>query len=203
MYQGPPFRLSYYGLGEPICFVTWSLGVSAAYYSQLLVDGRVARILETDYPTVLGRMSYLLGDLLCARAHFLGGAALLVAIPTAIILLCSHFHQLGDDKRAGKLSPIVRLGTKRATMVLEASLVGFLFLQFVLHGVGMIPPYPFYISFLSVPYALELANFVRRNHDLPEAVRPAKYYAVKFHFVHGMLVSLGFLLTAPGKDASW
>ena len=35
LYQGPPFRLGYQGLGEFLCFFAFGpLGVSAAYYSQ-------------------------------------------------------------------------------------------------------------------------------------------------------------------------
>lgn len=203
MYQGPPFRLGYYGLGEPICFITWTISVCAAYYSQLVAHPPTARVLEIHYPTLLSRLRYVLVELLFSRTHYLFAAALLVATPTAIILLCSHFHQLEDDKRTGKRSPIVRLGTKLCTMVLEAALVAFLFAEFVLYGVGMLPAYPFYLSLLAAPYALQLANFVRQNHEVPEAVRPAKYYAVKFHFVHGVLVSLGYLLTKPVKDAVW
>lgn len=201
MYQGPPFRLGYYGLGEPICFFAWAISVAAAFYSQLRLHASFQKLLMSETNAVSHRVSFLLLDLLWSRDHYLGAAALLVATPTTIILLCSHFHQVEDDLRAGKRSPIVRLGTKNGVIVLELSLVLFLFLEFYLHGIGMIPSQPFYISLLSIPYALELANFVRRNHEVPEAVRPAKYYAVKFHFVHGCLVSFGFLLAGQRKGA--
>ncbi|MEM8544640.1 MAG: 2-carboxy-1,4-naphthoquinone phytyltransferase, partial [Cyanobacteria bacterium P01_H01_bin.119] len=36
LYQGPPFRLGYHGLGELLCFFAFGpIGVSAAYYSQM------------------------------------------------------------------------------------------------------------------------------------------------------------------------
>jgi len=85
MYQGPPFRLGYHGLGEILCFVAFGpVGVAAAYYSQ------------TQSWSMLN---------LSAIA-----ASIIVGIATTLILFCSHFHQVEDDIAAGKRSPIVRLG---------------------------------------------------------------------------------------------
>jgi len=42
-----------------------------------------------------------------------------VGITTTIILFCSHFHQIADDKAANKMSPLVRLGTANAVKVLH------------------------------------------------------------------------------------
>ena len=43
----------------------------------------------------------------------LATAALLVGLTTTSILFCSHFHQVEGDIAAGKMSPLVRLGTRR------------------------------------------------------------------------------------------
>lgn len=40
-------------------------------------------------------------------------SALLVGLTTTSILFCSHFHQIEGDTAAGKMSPLVRLGTQR------------------------------------------------------------------------------------------
>ena len=91
LYQGPPFRLGYKGLGEILCFFAFGpLGVSAGYYSQT--------------------QSWSLTSL---------AASIIVGITTTLILFCSHFHQVKDDLAAGKLSPIVRLGTERSAQVLN------------------------------------------------------------------------------------
>lgn len=197
-YQGPPFRLGYLGLGEPITMFGWTLAVCAAYYSQISLHQHTALMIETEYPGLSSRLVFLFRRL-CDPHHYLAAAALLVATPTTIILFCSHFHQYDDDKRAGKWSPIVRLGTKTASRVLDAALVLFMFTQVAMYGVSMMPRYPFYLSALSAPYAVRLANFVEKNYMLPAVVRSAKYYAVKFQFVHGMLLATGFLLTAWGR----
>jgi 1,4-dihydroxy-2-naphthoate phytyltransferase len=83
LYQGPPFRLGYQGLGEFLCFFSFGpLGVGAAYYSQT--------------------QSWSWGSQL---------AGIIIGITTTLVLFCSHFHQVQDDIAAGKRSPIVRLGT--------------------------------------------------------------------------------------------
>jgi 2-carboxy-1,4-naphthoquinone phytyltransferase len=69
MYQGPPFRLGYQGLGEILCFFAFGpLGMGAAYYSQT----------QTWSSTNLA-VSVILGIL------------------TSLVLFCSHFHQVTDD----------------------------------------------------------------------------------------------------------
>ena len=42
----------------------------------------------------------------------LATAAMLVGLTTTSVLFCSHFHQIEGDIAAGKMSPLVRLGTR-------------------------------------------------------------------------------------------
>jgi 2-carboxy-1,4-naphthoquinone phytyltransferase len=162
-YQGPPFRLGYQGLGEIICTICFGpLALSAAYYSQT--------------------QSWSLANLT---------ASLIIGISTSLILLCSHFHQVKDDLAAGKLSPIVRLGTKVGASVLTWSTASI----YLLTAVGVIShlfPVATLLIFLSLPLAFKLTNFVNANHDRPAIVRTCKYLAVRLHFVSGLLLALGF-----------
>lgn len=165
-YQGPPFRLGYQGLGEFICFVTFGpMAVAAAYYSQT----------QTWSTNCLA-------------------ASAIVGIATSVILFCSHFHQVEDDAAVGKRSPIVRLGTKRGSQVLwwlGGSIYAFTAL-FVLLGV-----FPLWtlITLFSWPVALQLLRHVHQHHDQPEKVSNSKFIAVRMHFLSGLLLGLGFLLT--------
>ena len=85
VYQGPPFRWGYHGLGELLCFIAYGpVTLSAVYYSQTQT---------------------------WSRSNLL--AAVILGIVTSLILFCSHFHQVDDDIKAGKRSPIVRLGPPR------------------------------------------------------------------------------------------
>ncbi len=164
-YQGPPFRLGYKGLGEIICTICFGpLAVSAAYYSQT--------------------QSWSIANLT---------AALIIGISTSLILFCSHFHQVKDDLAAGKLSPIVRMGTKIGARVLQWSTAS-LYLLTVVGIVTKLFPIATLLIFISLPLALKLTNFVWEYHDRPEIVRTCKYLAVRLHFVSGLLLAMGFCI---------
>jgi 2-carboxy-1,4-naphthoquinone phytyltransferase len=164
-YQGPPFRLGYKGLGEVICTVCFGpLALSAAYYSQT--------------------QSWSIANLT---------ASLIIGISTSLILFCSHFHQVKDDLAAGKLSPIVRMGTEMGARVLQWSTASI----YILTAIGIISglfPIATLLVFLSLPLAIKLTQFVWEYHDLPERVRTCKYLAVRLHFASGLLFALGFYL---------
>jgi 2-carboxy-1,4-naphthoquinone phytyltransferase len=164
-YQGPPFRLGYQGLGEIICTICFGpLALSAAYYSQT--------------------QSWSIANLT---------ASLIIGISTSLILFCSHFHQVKDDLAAGKLSPIVRMGTTIGAAVLKWSTASI----YLLTAIGVIAklfPIATLLIFLSLPLAMKLTQFVDEYHDRPERVRTCKYLAVRLHFVSGILLALGFYL---------
>ncbi|QHG19118.1 2-carboxy-1,4-naphthoquinone phytyltransferase [Nostoc sp. ATCC 53789] len=165
MYQGPPFRLGYQGLGEILCFFAFGpLAVEAAYYSQT----------QTWSMTSLA-------------------VSVIVGIATTLILFCSHFHQVKDDIAAGKRSPIVRLGTQKGAQVLvwfTASIYP-LTLLFVLLGIS---PAWTLLSWVSLPFAVKLCRHVQENHNQPDKVSNCKFIAVAVHFWACLLFGLGFIL---------
>ncbi|MEB3337883.1 MAG: 2-carboxy-1,4-naphthoquinone phytyltransferase [Leptolyngbyaceae bacterium] len=164
-YQGPPFRLGYQGLGEIICFICFGpLAVGAAYYSQ-----------TQSWSTT----SFL--------------ASILVGITTSLILFCSHFHQVQDDRLAGKRSPIVRLGTAKAAQLLPwitGSVYGLLIL---LVGLRIFPLWTLLVLG-SLPSAWQLSSHVLANHNRPKKVSNCKFIAVALHFWSGLLRGMGFVL---------
>jgi 1,4-dihydroxy-2-naphthoate octaprenyltransferase len=165
VYQGPPFRLGYQGLGEILCFFAFGpLGMSAAYYSQT----------KTWSTTNLA-------------------ASLIVGIVTSLILFCSHFHQVKDDIAAGKLSPIVRLGTQTGAKVLIWFTGSIYPLNLLLVILGIFPVWTL-LSWLSLPFAFKLCNHVWTNHNLPDRVSNCKFIAVAVHFWSCLLLGLGFML---------
>ncbi|MBD2510515.1 2-carboxy-1,4-naphthoquinone phytyltransferase [Nostoc muscorum FACHB-395] len=165
MYQGPPFRLGYQGLGEILCFFAFGpLAVEAAYYSQT----------QTWSMTSLA-------------------VSVIVGIATTLILFCSHFHQVKDDIAAGKRSPIVRLGTQKGAQLLvwfTASIYP-LTLLFVLLGIS---PAWTLLSWVSLPFAFKLCRHVQENHNQPDKVSNCKFIAVAVHFWACLLFGLGFML---------
>lgn len=164
LYQGPPFRLGYQGLGEILCFLSFSLSVSAAYYSQAQAWSIVAIL-----------MSIILG------------------VSTSLILFCSHFHQVDDDIAAGKRSPIVRLGTHTGAQILPWA-SGSIFVLTIVGVVLQFFPVWTLLALLSLPYAVHLCRHVGKHHDQPDRVNNCKFIAVNLHFWSGVLLCLGFVL---------
>jgi 2-carboxy-1,4-naphthoquinone phytyltransferase len=165
VYQGPPFRLSYKGVGEMLCFFAFGpLAFAAAYYSQT--------------------QSWSGANL---------AAAVVVGIATSLILFCSHFNQVRDDVAVGKRSPVVRLGTRRSAALLPwicGSLYGLTTIGVLFHYF----PLWTLLIFGSVPIARKLCHFIGSQHDQPEKLLFCRLIAVELHFWSGLLFGLGFVL---------
>jgi 2-carboxy-1,4-naphthoquinone phytyltransferase len=165
MYQGPPFRLGYQGLGEILCFFAFGpLAVGAAYYSQ----------------THTWSMTSLL-------------ASVIVGIVTSLILFCSHFHQVDDDIAAGKRSPIVRLGTYKGSQLLNLFTASIYPLTLILVLWGIFPVWTL-LSWVSLPFAVKLCRHVQQNHNQPDKVNNSKFIAVAVHFWSCLLLGVGFVI---------
>ena len=166
IYQGPPFRLSYHGVGEVLCFFAFGpVAGAAAYYSQT--------------------RSWSGANL---------AASVVVGIATSLILFCSHFNQVRDDAAVGKRSPIVRLGTRRAAALLPwicGSLYGLTTIGVLLH----LFPLGTLLIWCSLPLARKLCHFIGSQHDQPEKLLFCRLMAVELHFWSGLLFGLGFVLS--------
>ena len=168
-YQGPPFRFGYQGLGEIICFITFGpLAIAAAYYSQTQSFSATSFAVST-----------------------------VIGLTTSIILFCSHFHQVEDDLAAGKRSPLVRLGTAKGSIVLTISTIIVFVLPLIFVILRMFSWWILLI-FASLPFAWQLVTHVRQYHEQPALVSNCKFLAVNFHFVSGILLSLGLILPRLG-----
>lgn len=173
LYQGPPFRLGYKGLGEFLCFLSFGpLAIGAAYYSQV------------QHWSVGGW--HWQGPLL--------PAALIVGIATTLVLFCSHFHQVEDDLNAGKKSPIVRLGTQLGAKVLTVACTSVLLTVVVAIAQGGLPLSALMV-FGSVPSAVRLCRRVLAVHDQPALVSNAKFLAIHFHFWSGLLLTVALVIS--------
>jgi 1,4-dihydroxy-2-naphthoate phytyltransferase len=105
LYQGPPFRLGYKGLGEPLCWIAFGPLATAA---ALIVISP-----KSNFDTIPWGTALIVG----------AGPAM----ATTLVLFCSHFHQINQDAAVGKKSPLVILGTHRAAEFLPW-FVGLIFL---------------------------------------------------------------------------
>lgn len=171
MYQGPPFRLSFKGLGEPITFVTFGPLATSSFYLAHVAGGASLRPLVS----------------ICAAA-----ASVVVGLTTASILFCSHFHQMAGDKAAGKKSPIVRLGsTRRGLQVLRWAVAATYAFAFGAVGCRWLPWTCVLTLPLSIPLARQMLQFCSDNYKVPAQIRPLKLYAVKWHTAVGLALCLG------------
>ncbi len=173
LYQGPPFRLGYQGLGEVLCFFSFGpLAVGAAYYAQL--GHWSAQSWSWQNPLL--------------------PSTLIIGIATTLVLFCSHFHQVDDDLNAGKKSPIVRLGTYRGAQLLPVACTAIAVVVLIAIARGGFPLSSL-LLFGAMPAAVQLCRHVLMFHDQPARVSNAKFLAIHLHFWTGLL--LVFALAMP------
>ncbi|KAL8536199.1 hypothetical protein ACS0TY_011732 [Phlomoides rotata] len=169
IYQCPPFRLSYLGVGEPLCFAAFGPFATTAFY--LLQSG--TRELSISGTVV--------------------ASSILVGFTTSLILFCSHFHQIEDDKAIGKFSPLVRLGTEGGANVVKVAVGGIYSLLFIL-GLGQTLPFSSVVlCALTLPVGRYVASFVQKNHMDESKIFMAKYYCVRLHTLFGAALAAGLV----------
>lgn len=173
IYQYPPFRLSYQGLGEPLCFAAFGPFASTAFY---LLQGSTSQ------------MNYL------PLSGTILSASILVGFTTTLILFCSHFHQVEGDRAVGKMSPLVRLGTRRGSMVVKVAVIA---LYFLLFAFGLIKALPFtciLLCALTLPMGKVVVRYVEDNHKDKQKIFMAKYYCVRLHALFGAALAAGLVV---------
>ncbi|KAI3992944.1 hypothetical protein MKX01_009687 [Papaver californicum] len=151
IYQCPPFRLSYRGLGEPLCFAAFGPFATTAFYL-MHISRSVMRHLPVD-GTILS-------------------ASLLVGLTTTLILFCSHFHQVDEDKAVMKISPLVRIGTKAGSHLVKVAILTLYTLLFAF-GISKLLPIP----------CIDKSKIFM-----------AKYFCVRLHAMFGAALSVGLVM---------
>ena len=173
IYQGPPFRLGYRGLGEPLCWLAFGPFATAAALLVLAPVGGVEAIPWVD-------------------ALRLGSGP---ALATTLVLFCSHFHQVDEDAAHGKRSPVVRLGTAQSAAVIPWFIAGTLALEWWPMLNGSWPP-TVLLSGLGLPAGWQLIGLLRRHHAQPDRISGSKFLALRFQGWNGLGLSLGLALSS-------
>ncbi|XP_073131654.1 2-carboxy-1,4-naphthoquinone phytyltransferase, chloroplastic-like [Henckelia pumila] len=171
IYQCPPYRVAYDGLGEPTLFTGFGPLATIGFY--LL------------HSTARGELPI---------SNTVVWSSILVGYTTTLILFCSHFHQIEDDKAVGKMSPLVRLGTKKASKVLQYGVVGLYALLFGLGYTNTIPLASVIFGSMTLPIANLLLGFVQKNYENKVKLFKTKYFCVGLHTLLGLAVSAGLVL---------
>ncbi|EOA33422.1 hypothetical protein CARUB_v10020546mg [Capsella rubella] len=150
VYQCPPFRLSYQGLGEPLCFAAFGPFATTAFY---LLLGSSSEM----------RQLPLSGMVL--------SSSLLVGFTTSLILFCSHFHQVDGDLAVGKYSPLVRLGTEKGSFVVRWA-IRLLYSMLLALGLTRVLPLPCTLMcFLTLPVGNLVSSYVEKHHKVKKIFR--------------------------------
>jgi 1,4-dihydroxy-2-naphthoate octaprenyltransferase len=170
-YQGPPFRLGYRGLGEPLCWLAFGPCATAAALLALAPQTATRAIPWVD-------------------ALVLGGGP---ALATTLVLFCSHFHQVDEDAAHGKRSPVVRLGSPRAAGLVPWFVAGSLALQWAPVLLGWWPLTAL-LGALGLPPARALIGLLRDHHDQPDRITGSKFLALRFQALNGLGLACGLAL---------
>jgi 1,4-dihydroxy-2-naphthoate phytyltransferase len=168
-YQGPPLRLGYLGLGEPLCWLAFGpLATAAALLALNPAPGAIP----------------------WGQALELGSGP---ALATTLVLFCSHFHQVVDDADHGKRSPVVRLGTARAAALIPWFVVLTLALEWLPVLLHIWPPTAL-LGVLGLPAGLTLIRLLQHHHDAPARVASSKFLALRFQSLNGLGLAVGLAL---------
>ena len=167
LYQGPPFRLGYRGLGEPLCWLAFGPLATAAALLVLSPQGA---------ESIPWRTAFALGS----------GPAL----ATTLVLFCSHFHQVEQDSAHGKRSPVVRLGTARAAALVPWMVACSLALQ-LLPVLQRLWPATALLSVIGLPAAAQLIQLLREHHHQPDRIAGSKFLALRFQALSGLGLAIG------------
>jgi 1,4-dihydroxy-2-naphthoate phytyltransferase len=171
VYQGPPFRLGYRGLGEPLCWLAFGPLATAA---GLLALGPAGG--GTGVPW--------------RQALELGSGP---ALATTLVLFCSHFHQVDQDAANGKRSPVVRLGTGRSAALVPWFVALALAFEWAPVLVNRWPLWAL-LGAIGLPPARALITLLREHHREPERISGSKFLALRFQALNGLGLAAGLAL---------
>ncbi|MCR8539478.1 MAG: 2-carboxy-1,4-naphthoquinone phytyltransferase [Prochlorococcus marinus CUG1439] len=171
LYQGPPFRFGYQGLGEPLCW----LAFGPFAYSAALLALNPSNIYFLGTPW---KESLLLGS----------GPSL----ATTLVLFCSHFHQIIEDKKHGKTSPLVRLGAKKGSQLVPWIIFTIYIFQLFTIITGFIPVFCV-LYLISFTQAIKLIKLLNSSYNKPSAIKNCKFIAIKFQTLNGVGLISGLI----------
>ncbi|XP_042388752.1 2-carboxy-1,4-naphthoquinone phytyltransferase, chloroplastic-like isoform X1 [Zingiber officinale] len=176
VYQCPPFRLSYLGLGEPLCFAAFGPFATTSFYFSSSSKNLSNGINSLPLTSMVLASSFLVG------------------LTTTLILFCSHFHQIDEDLTVGKMSPLVRIGTRAGSQVVKYGVISLYILLMAFSLCNVLPLTCLLLAVLTIPMGKLVIDFVEKNHNDKIKIFMAKYYCVRLHAFFGSALAVGLFL---------
>jgi len=173
LYQGPPFRLGYQGLGEPLCWLAFGPLATAAALLVLSPNDINSTLIPWETALTLS-----------------SGPAL----ATTLVLFCSNFHQVAEDAAHNKQTLLVLLGTKRAAILIPWFIATVLALEWVPIFFGYIPITAL-LGGIGIPSAVSLISLLKKHHNQPQLISESKFLALRFQALNGVGLSVGLAIT--------
>jgi 1,4-dihydroxy-2-naphthoate octaprenyltransferase len=172
-YTAPPFRLVNRGIGE--VFIGLNFGVLmtlGAYFVQ-------AQVLSWD-------------------AIF---PSLPIAILITAVLYINEFPDYDADKAVGKLTAVVRLGRKRASVGYVILMIS-LYLSIVIPVVFSFTSWYTLLGLATIPAAILACRYALKYYDLSLPLTPAYASTIANHLFTGLFLSLSYLLIGVSSPPS-
>ncbi|KGG13196.1 MULTISPECIES: 2-carboxy-1,4-naphthoquinone phytyltransferase [Prochlorococcus] len=175
LYQGPPFRLGYQGLGESLCWIAFGPFATAA--ALLVLSPNTSN--QASIPWI--------------TATILGAGP---ALATSLVLFCAQFHQVKEDAKHGKRTLLVRLGTKQAATLVPWIIIVSLIVEWIPIFLGHFPITALF-SAIALPSAISLIRLLKENHNNQLLLSESKFLALRFQTLNGLGLSLGIAIAHP------
>jgi len=172
LYTAPPFNWASRGMGELLVGLNFGILVTAgAYFVQT-------------------------GTLAWAQI----AAGIVIALPTAAVLLVNEIPDCRADEAVGKSTLVVRLGRQRSTLLFGALMVCAHLVLLLGVAAGGLPPAAL-IGLVTLPLSLRAVQYARRHYASSFDLVPANALTVASHMATGLLLALAFAWQALGPQA--
>ena len=114
------------------------------------------------------------------------------SLAITLVLFCSHFHQIEEDKKFGKISPLVRIGAKKGAFIIPWIILLIYSFEFFILLIGFLP-HICILYLISLPSAISLINLLKTSYQRPEILKNCKFLAIKFQTLNGIGLITGLI----------
>ena len=124
-------------------------------------------------------------------------ASIPIGLLIANVLWINEISDYVADRSVGKNTLVVRLGRKKAADVYVVLLTAAYASMILGVGLGLMPIHSL-VALATVPMAIKAIGVARKHYEEPSKMIPANAITILLHFVTGLLLVSGYVLSAVG-----